>query len=74
MMGKARHLVTLVVTVVTMGQGDTQYLSSRYGIFTIGLIEVTTTKQQHSIRMLCLQVEKLLHHWGEFPIFLCHYP
>ena len=72
-MRKSGHLVALIVTIITMSKSDTQYLCSRNGILTVCLVKITTTEQQHSIRMLCLKVEKLLHHRGEFTIFLCHY-
>ena len=72
MMREACHLVALVVAVVAPGQGDAQDARSYHGILAVSLIEVTTSKQQHSIGMLCLQVEKLLHHWGHLPVLLCH--
>ena len=72
MMRKSSHLVTFVVTIVTMSQRDTQDTGRRHSILTIGLIKVATTKQQHRIRVLCLQVKKLLHHRGQLPVFLCH--
>ena len=71
-MGKSRHLITFIVTIVTMCQRDTQYLCCCHSILAIGLIEVTTTKQQHRIWVLRLQVEELFHHRGEFTVFLCH--
>ena len=74
MMGKASHLVALApCPIVTMGQRDTQNARGRNGILTVGLIEVATPEQHHCIRMFRLQIEKLFHHWGQFPIFLCHY-
>ena len=45
---------------------------SRYGVLTICLVEVATTEQQYCIRVLRLQVEELLHHRGQLPVFLCH--
>ena len=71
-MWKTGHLVALVVTIVTVGQGDTEYARSRDGILAIGLVKVTTTEQHHRIGVLSLQVEELLHHRGQFPVFLCH--
>ena len=64
MMGESRHLVALVVTIVTMGEGDTQNLRGSNGIFAIGLIEVATPEQHYCIRVFRLQIEELLHHRG----------
>ena len=71
-MGKSRHLVTFVVTIVTMSKSDAQYLRSRDGIFAISFIEIATPEQHHCVRVLCLQVEELLHHRGQFPVFFGH--
>ena len=70
-MGETCHLVALVVTVVPVCQRDTKNLRSRYSILAVGLVEVTTTEQEHRIRVLRLQIEELLHHRGEFTVFLC---
>ena len=47
-------------------QRNAQNLGCHTGILVVCLIEVTTTKQQQSIRMLCLKIVKLFHHRGEF--------
>jgi len=39
-----------------------QYVGSLDSIVGVGLIEVTTSKQEQSIGILCLEVEELLHH------------
>ena len=66
MMGKARHLVALVVTVVTMGQRDAQNPRSGDSVLAISLVKVATTEKHHRIGMLRLQVEELFHHRGQF--------
>ena len=55
-----------VCTGILPSQRDTQSISSRLGILFISLVEVTTTEQKQSIRMLFLQVVELLHHRGFF--------
>ena len=73
-MRKACHLVSLVVSIVTMGEGNTENFGSSNGIFTIGLIKVATPEKHDCIRMFRLQIKELFHHWGQFfPFFLCHY-
>ena len=73
MMRKSRHLVAHAArTVVTVRQRDAQDARGGDGIFAVGLIEVATPEQHHSVRMFRLQVEKLLHHRGQLPVFLCH--
>ena len=73
MMREAGHLVTLhTCAIVTSGQCDAKDACGDDSVFTIGLIEVATTKQQHGLRVFCLEVEKLLHHWGHLSAFLCH--
>ena len=69
MVRKSGHLVALVITIVAMGQRDAQNLRCSDSIVTICLVEVTTAKQQQGLRVLCLEVEKLLHHGCQF---LCH--
>ena len=73
-MGEARHLVTLGPSaVVAVGEGDAQDLGGCNGIFAVGLVEVSATEEHHGIRVLRLQIEELLHHRGQFPVFLRHY-
>ena len=73
MMREAGHLVALhPCPIITVGQRDAQDLGCCDGILAVGLIEVATAEQHHCVRMFRLQVEKLLHHRGQFPIFLCH--
>ena len=72
-MRKTGHLVAFpTVSVIASCQCDTQDTGSIHGIITISFIEITTTEQQQSIGMLRLQVEKLFHHRGQFPVFLGH--
>ena len=52
-------------------QRDAQNLSRHTRILIVCLIEVTTTKQQQSIRMLRLEIIKLFHHRGQC-LALCH--
>ena len=59
-------------TIAAMGEGDIQYLARAYCIFCVCLIEVTTTKQQYRIRILILNLTKLLHHGSLHCIYLCH--
>ena len=66
MVREPRHLVALVVAVVTVGQRDAEYLRGNDGVLAIGLVEVAATKQQQRLRVLGLEVEKLFHHRGEF--------
>ena len=66
MVREPRHLVALVVAVVTVGQRDAEYLRGNDGVLAIGLVEVAATKQQQRLRVLRLEVEKLFHHWCEF--------
>ena len=69
---ESRHLVALVVAVVSVGQCDAQYLSCRDGILAVGLVEVAASEQQHGLRVFRLEVEKLLHHRGK--LLVCHSP
>ena len=72
-MREARHLVALVVTVVTVGQRDAEDTRCRDGVLALRLIEVTTPEEHHRVGVLRLQVEELLHHRGQFlALFLCH--
>ena len=64
MMRKTSHLSSNRFTsIITSGKRNTKNSRSLYSIITIGFIEVTTTKQHQSIRMLCFKRKKLLHHW-----------
>ena len=70
---KSCHLVAFVIAVVTMGEGDTQYLCGNDGILAIRLVEVATTEQQQSLRVFCLEVEELFHHRSELlTVVSCH--
>ena len=67
MVGKTRHFSLRsrrTLAVISTRQGDAEHLSGNHGIITVCFIEVTATKQQYGIRMFCLQVVKLFHHWG----------
>ena len=55
-----------VCTGILPSQRDTQSISSRLSILLVSLVEVATTEQKQSIRMLFLQVVELLHHRGFF--------
>ena len=68
-MGESGHLVALVIAVITVGQRDAQNLRCRDSIVAVCLVEVTAAKQQQGLRVLRLEVEKLLHHGCQF---LCH--
>ena len=70
MVRKTRHLVALVIAIITMRQRDTQNLSGNDGILAVGLVEVATTKQQHGLRVFRLEVEKLFHHRSQ--LLFCH--
>ena len=74
-MGKSCHLVAFhTCPIVSASQRDTENLRSRYSIFTIGLIEITTTKQQQGLWVFRLEVEELLHHGSELlAVVFCHY-
>ena len=50
--------------VIAVGERDIQYLAGFHSVLAIGLVEVAAPKQQHRIRVLRLDVSKLLHHWG----------
>ena len=69
MMRESGHLVALVIAVVTVGQRNAQNLRCRDCIVAVCLVEVTATKQQQGLRVLRLEVKKLLHHGCQF---LCH--
>ena len=71
--GESRHLVALVITVVTVGQRDAQDTRRRDGVLAVRLVEVAAAEQHHRVGVLRLQVEKLLHHRGQLPVFLCHF-
>ena len=71
-MGEACHFVAFIVTVVPVCERDTKNLCCYHRILAVGLVEVTTTEQEHRIWVLRLQVEELFHHRGEFTVFLCH--
>ena len=74
MVRKSGHLVALHPgPVVALGQCDAQYAGSDDCILAVGLVEVATAEQQHSIRVLRLEVEELLHHRSQLlAVFLCH--
>ena len=74
MMRKAGHLVALhACAVVALGQRDAQNACSNHRIFAVSLIEVTTSEQKYCVGMLLLQIEELLHHGRQLPVFLCHF-
>ena len=58
--------------IVSLCQCDAENLRCCYGILAICLIEIATPEQHQRIGMLCLQREKLLHHWCQAFFFLCH--
>ena len=73
---KARHLLCLIDSagaVAAVGECDVEYLARPHGIFAIGLVEVATTKQQHRVRVLCLDVAKLFHHRSNLFLLFCHF-
>ena len=71
-MRKTSHSIALCSTIVTPCQCDAKYLCCISSIIAVCLIEITTTKQQQSIRMLCFKIKKLFHHRRQFAVFLCH--
>ena len=74
MMWESCHLCHITRTsVITFGECDTKYFRSCDSIVTIGFVKVSTTKQQQGVRILILEREKLLHHWGKPLFFLCHF-
>ena len=57
MMGKTGHFCMsrrCAFAIVTTRQGDAEHLSGNHGIITVGFIEVSATKQQHSVRVFRL--------------------
>ena len=69
---ETRHLQCLRSTacsIAAVGERDIQYLARLHGILRIRLVEITATKQQHRIRILCLDVTELFHHRCKF---FCH--
>ena len=73
MMRKASHSITLTCTIVSSCQSDTKDTCCIHSIITICLVEVSTAKQEQSIRMLRLELVELLHHWRKLAVFLCHF-
>ena len=71
MVRETSHLELLVLAVSTLGKRDAQYLASYDSVGRVCLVEVATTKQHDSIRMLGLKLQELLHHRGHHYIF-CH--
>ena len=67
MMRESSHLIPFdASSVVPMCQCDSKDTCRNDRIIAVCFIEVTTTKQQQSIWMLCFQIEELLHHRSEF--------
>ena len=65
MIGETGHLCNVsTTTIVALCKCYSEYLSGYNGIFTVGFVEVATTKQQQGIRMLSLERIELFHHWG----------
>ena len=70
MIGKSGHLDGLLLAVGTLGQRDAQDFGSHNGVGRIGFVEVSATEQHHGVRVLGLEVEKLLHHRCKNNIFV----
>ena len=75
MMRESCHFHRFPLPVGTLGQGDSQYLRSQYlrsghGIFGISLIEVAAPEEHQRIGMLCLQIEILFHHGGQYHVVI----
>ena len=72
MVGESCHLDGLLLAVGTLGEGDAQDFGSSNRIRTVCFVEVTTTEKQQCIRVLGLEVKKLLHHRGEYNLVFIH--
>ena len=56
----------------TFCKHDSQHLACRQGVISVSFVKVAAPEQKHSLRMLRLHGEELLHHRGFGRFLLCH--
>ena len=70
--GHLRRRAVLLSAVAAPRQRNAEYAAGVDGVLQVSLVEVAAPEQQHCVRVLRLEREKLLHHRSKLIVFFGH--